>query len=884
MDLQNSALLTVMMTTLSMALVIGQMDAGDLSILLEFAKGLQDPSLLGWNTTNNGATTTDACSWKGIQCQGTFVSAIYLPNLNLSGTVTPNLNRLLSLNSLSLQFNDFAGALPSLSGLSNLHSCYLHNNLFDTIPFDFFFALPSLQSLYLNNNPSLNASSGGWSLISPSLQASSSLTNLSLTNTSLIGTIPDFLGALPSLAVLNLAYNRLQGSIPQSFRASNLQQFQANNQLGPRLSGNLDVVGKMQSLRQLWLHVNAFSGIIPAGLANCVSLTDLRLNDNQLVGPISESFSNLQLSEFAVENNQLDGPIPVIGGNFTYSNNYFCQNASGVACQPQVTALLAFLESVNYPQRIVSSWKGNNPCSSWFGISCDSTGNVVVVNLANSNLSGVINSSIAQLTSLSALKLNRNNLTGSIPSALGSLLSLKSLDVSYNNLTGPVPMFPANVTIDTSGNPLINVILPPPSSSESTTGSSRQTRSHFSHITSIVAPLLGALLVLFLAAIAFFVLRKRYPKKFEQLRLLGRLPAHAPAPEAKPDAGALGFEVGNLVISAAELRKATNNFNEENFLGRGGFGSVYRGQLEDGTVVAVKRMEAAVVASKGLKEFQAEIAVLTKVRHRHLVALLGYCVEGNEKLLVYEYMPGGTLSQHLFDFAKHHKEPLSWKHRLSIALDVARGMEYLHGLAQMSFIHRDLKPSNILLDDNIRAKVSDFGLVKLAPEGGKHSVETRVAGTFGYLAPEYAVTGRISTKADVFSFGVVLMELVTGRPALDDTQTEEKYHLVPWFRRVIGNKEELLKIIDPKVDAVGDVIQGIYSVAELAGYCTVREPLQRPDMSHAVNILAPLVQEWKPTDEVEDGSEPIFGYEEARKFLECSTSSIDFHVDERTFP
>lgn len=197
------------------------------------------------------------------------------------------------------------------------------------------------------------------------------------------------------------------------------------------------------------------------------------------------------------------------------------------------------------------------------------------------------------------------------------------------------------------------------------------------------------------------------------------------------------------------LQRVTNNFAERNVLGRGGFGVVYKGELEDGTLIAVKRMEAAVVSNKGLNEFQSEIAVLTKVRHRHLVALLGYCAEGNERLLVYEYMPQGTLAQHLFDYKMLGIRPLDWTKRMIIALDVARGLEYLHGLAHRSFIHRDLKPSNILLGDDLRAKVSDFGLVKLAPDG-KFSVETRLAGTFGYLAPEYA--GRHLTEKSYSSY------------------------------------------------------------------------------------------------------------------------------------
>ncbi|KAL6009173.1 mitogen activated protein kinase Tmk3 [Asimina triloba] len=215
------------------------------------------------------------------------------------------------------------------------------------------------------------------------------------------------------------------------------------------------------------------------------------------------------------------------------------------------------------------------------------------------------------------------------------------------------------------------------------------------------------------------------------------------------------FEIGSLVISIDGLHIATNNFSEDNIVGKGGFGVVYKGVLRDGSQVAVKRIEAAVISSKGLNELQAEIAVLTKVRHRHLVGLKGYCTDGNEKLLVYENMPNGTLGQHLVDREQYGYDVLSWKQRLTIALDVARGTEYLHSLAHQSFIHRDLKPSNILLGDDMRAKVSDFGLVKLAPDG-KYSMETRLAGTFGHLAPEYASKYRF-----YFYIGMLVMGVLT---------------------------------------------------------------------------------------------------------------------------
>ncbi|XP_022007482.1 receptor-like kinase TMK3 [Helianthus annuus] len=215
---------------------------------------------------------------------------------------------------------------------------------------------------------------------------------------------------------------------------------------------------------------------------------------------------------------------------------------------------------------------------------------------------------------------------------------------------------------------------------------------------------------------------------------------------------------GNMIIWVQVLKNATKNFGKESELGHGGFGIVYKGQLDNGT----------------------KIAVLTKVRHRHLVSLLGYSTEGLERILVYEYMPQGALSGHLFHWKNFKLEPLCWKRRLNIALDMARGTKSLHTLAYQSFIHRDLKSSNILLGDDFRAKVSDFGMVKLVPDGWK-SIMTRVAGMFGYVAPEYDVIGKLTTKVEVFSRCVVLMELLTDLMVLDKDRPKEKRYLVEWF-------------------------------------------------------------------------------------------------------
>ncbi|CAA0836805.1 Probable receptor protein kinase TMK1 [Striga hermonthica] len=501
-------------------------------------------------------------------------------------------------------------------------------------------------------------------------------------------------------------------------------------------------------------------------------------------------------------------------------------------------------------------------------------------------LSGTISPDFVSLRSLQRLVLANNNLTGTIPDGLAALPSLTELDVSNNHLYGKIPSFRANIILKTSGNPNIGHDKPSSNSttSSSMAGPSSESNSRKSRNMTgvIVFSVMGGLFILCLIGLAALCLYKSKQKRFTRVQSPNAMVVH-PRHSGRSDnddsvkitvagssvsVGALSVgptgesgdiqmvEAGNMVISIQVLRNVTNNFSEDNVLGRGGFGTVYRGELHDGTKIAVKRMECGVIAWKGTAEFKSEIAVLTKVRHRHLVALLGYCLDGNEKLLIYEYMPQGTLSRHLFGWGEEGLRPLEWTSRLTVALDVARGVEYLHGLAHQSFIHRDLKPSNILLGDDMRTKVADFGLVRLAPEG-KGSIETRIAGTFGYLAPEYAVTGRVTTKVDVFSFGVILMELITGRRELDETQPEESIHLVTWFKRMHLNKDAFRKAVDPAIDLDDDTLSSIGTVAELAGYCCARKPYQRPDMGHAVNVLSSLVELWMPSSD--QGPEDIYG-------------------------
>ncbi|XP_054806530.1 receptor-like kinase TMK4 [Prosopis cineraria] len=845
--------------------------ADDAAFMSKLAKALSNPS--GWSSS------TSVCKWDGVSCDSSNrVTSINLASKSLSGTLPSDLNSLSQLTSLSLQDNALSGPLPSLANLSSLQSVFLDSNNFTSIPEGCFQGLTSLQTLSLSNNADL----APWSFPTD-LTQSSNLVTLDLGTSNLVGSLPDIFDSLPSLQKVRLSYNNLTGGLPASFNGSEIANLWLNNQVNG-LSGTIDVLSSMPQLSQVWLQKNQFTGPIP-DLSNCKSLFDLQLRDNQLTGVVPPSLMSLSsLQNVSLDNDKLQGPMPEFGKGVqvTLEGNSFCKSSQG-SCDDRVTTLLEIAAAFGYPIKLADSWDGNDPCNDWSSIVC-TDGKITTVNMARQNFGGTISPAFANLTDLRNLYLNGNNLTGSIPESLTTLPQLKILDVSNNNLSGKVPKFSSKVKLTSTGNLLlgktigsgggVNGTSPTTGSGDispagSPSGKGTSTSLSSGWIAGIV------IIVLFFVAVVLFVSCKCYVKNRHQkfgrvsnpengkgdvkIDVSGVSNGYAGVPselhsQSSGDRSDLHvFDGGSATISIQVLRQVTDNFSEDNILGRGGFGVVYKGELHDGTKIAVKRMESVAMGSKGLNEFQAEIAVLTKVRHRHLVALLGYCINGNERLLVYEYMPQGTLTQHLFEWREKGCTPLTWKQRVAIALDVARGVEYLHSLAQQSFIHRDLKPSNILLGDDMRAKVADFGLVKNAPDG-KYSVETRLAGTFGYLAPEYAATGRVTTKVDVYAFGVVLMELITGRKALDDTVPDERSHLVSWFRRVLINKENIPKAIDQTLDPDEETMESIYKVAELAGHCTAREPYQRPDMGHAVNVLVPLVEQWKPTNHEEEES------------------------------
>lgn len=316
---------------------------------------------------------------------------------------------------------------------------------------------------------------------------------------------------------------------------------------------------------------------------------------------------------------------------------------------------------------------------------------------------------------------------------------------------------------------------------------------------------------------------------------------------------ALGLGKGTFTYE--ELAAATGNFSQANLLGQGGFGYVHKGVLSSGKAVAVKQLKSG--SGQGEREFQAEVDIIGRVHHRHLVSLVGYCIAGERRMLVYEFVPNKTLEFHL-----HGKglPAMEWATRLRIALGSAKGLAYLHEDCHPRIIHRDIKSANILLDNNFEAMVADFGLAKLTSDNNTH-VSTRVMGTFGYLAPEYASSGKLTEKSDVFSYGVMLLELLTGRRPIDATHSFLEDSLIDWARPALsralanGNYDD---VADPRLDGNYDPVEMTRVVASAAA-CVRHSAKKRPKMSQIVRALEGDMSLEDLNEGVRPGQSMLFG-------------------------
>ncbi|XP_045085680.1 probable LRR receptor-like serine/threonine-protein kinase At1g05700 isoform X1 [Aegilops tauschii subsp. strangulata] len=463
---------------------------------------------------------------------------------------------------------------------------------------------------------------------------------------------------------------------------------------------------------------------------------------------------------------------------------------------------------------VIENWMGD-PCTPkafiWRGLNCSyppaGASKIMALNLSSFGLVGAISTNFRDLKALQYLDLSHNNLSGPIPNFLGQLSSLMFLDLSSNDLSGPIPY--NLLQRSQNGSLLLRVGDNANLCANGTACRSGRKKINGTLLVAIVVPIAAAF-----ALFVIFLLLCQVLKGKAKRNTTGH-----------EDKSAL---LENREFSYKELKHITNNFSQE--IGKGGFGPVFLGYLENGNPVAVKvRSESS---SQGGKEFLAEARHLTRIHHKNLVSLAGYCKDRNHLALVYEYMPEGNLQDHLR--ATSTCKPLSWEQRLQIALDAAQGLEYLHIACKPALIHRDVKSRNILLTTDLGAKIADFGLTKAFSDSETH-ITTEPAGTMGYLDPEYFRSYHISEKSDLYSFGVVLLELITGHAPVIPINDSMSIHIGEWVHQSLdhGNIES---IVDAKMGGDYD-INSVWKAADLALHCKRDASRERPTMAEVVAQL-----------------------------------------------
>ncbi|XP_031104665.1 LRR receptor-like serine/threonine-protein kinase FEI 1 [Ipomoea triloba] len=581
-----------------------------------------------------------------------------------------------------------------------------------------------------------------------------------------------------------------------------------------------------------------------------------------------------------------------------------------LALNPDGVALLELKATLNDTRNVLSNWRDSDatPCT-WTGISCHQIEQrVISINLPYMQLGGIISPSIGKLDRLQRLALHQNNLhgvipneiggctelravylranylQGGIPSNIGNLSMLNILDLSSNSLRGAIPsslgklkllrylnlstnFFSGEIpdvgalstfgsksfigNLDLCGQQVLKpcktsmgfpAVLPHAESDEASVPVKKP--SHY--IRAVVIGAMSTLGVVFIVLLVFLWVwsvskKERAAKRYTEVKK---------QVYQEPSAKLITFH-GDLPYPSCELIEKIESLDEEDVVGAGGFGTVYRMVMNDCGTFAVKRIDRNREGSDQV--FERELEVLGSVKHINLVNLRGYCSLPSAKLLIYDYLAMGSLDDFLHGRPQHVDEdrPLNWNARLRISLGSARGLAYLHHDCSPRIVHRDIKSSNILLDENLEPHVADFGLAKLLVDEDGH-VTTVVAGTFGYLAPEYLQSGRATEKSDVYSFGVLLLELVTGKRPTDPTFVKRGLNVVGWMNTLL--KENRIEDVVDKRCTDAD-IETVEAILEIAARCTDANPDERPSMQQVLQFLEQEVMSPCPSEFYESHSD-----------------------------
>ncbi|CAM0946831.1 unnamed protein product [Alopecurus aequalis] len=754
-----------------------------------------------------------------------------------SGKIPDSIGQLKKLEELHLNNNNMSGELPSaLSNCTNLITIDLKSNNFSgELRKVNFSNLPSLKTLDLY----LNQFNG---TVPESLYSCSNLTALRVSSNKLDGQLSPRISDLKHLNFLSLASNSFKNitNALHILRSSiNLTTLLIGDNFRGELMPEDDRIDGFENLQVLDIGSCQLLGKIPLWISRLTNLEMLLLNSNQLTGPIPGWINSLSHLFFMdVSNNTLTGDIPLTLTEMPMLESM--ENATH--WDPRVFELPIY-SSPSLQYRVVTSFPTvlNLSHNYFTGVIPQQIGQLkmlVALDLSFNKLSGQIPESICNLTNLQVLDLSSNNLTGAIPAAMNSLNFLSSFNVSNNDLEGPIPSGGQFNTFQNSsfaGNPnLCGSMLTHKCGSASIPSSYTKHRDKKAVFAIAFGVFFGGIAVLLLLVRLLVSIRmKGFTAKTERenngnVEETSIYSSSEKTVVVMRTARSKGEE---SKLKLSDILKATNNFDKANIIGCGGYGLVYKAELHDGSKLAIKKLNGEMCLME--REFSAEVDALTMAHHENLVPLWGYCIQGNTRLLIYSYMQNGSLDDRLHNRDDDASSLLDWPMRLKIAQGASLGLSYIHDDCKPHIVHRDIKSSNILLDKEFKAYVADFGLARLILPNQTH-VTTELVGTMGYIPPEYGQAWVATLRGDIYSFGVVLLELLTGRrPVIFLSTTKE---LVPWVLQMRSEGKQI-EVLDPTLRGTGYDEQ-MLMVLETACKCVDHDQFRRPAIMEVVSRLA----------------------------------------------
>ncbi|XP_014756364.1 tyrosine-sulfated glycopeptide receptor 1 isoform X1 [Brachypodium distachyon] len=754
---------------------------------------------------------------------------------NFSGKLPDYIGQLKKLEEFHLDRNMMSGELPSsLSNCTNLITIDLKNNQFTgELTKVNFSNLTNLKTLDLWSNNFIGT-------VPESMYSCSNLTALRLSNNSLHGQLSSRIGNLKYLSFLSLGKNNFT-NITNALQILKSSKKLTTLLIGHNFQGEIlpqdETIGGFENLQVLDIEGCNFTGKIPLWISRVTNLEMLLLNSNQLTGSIPEWINSLSNLFFVdVSDNSLTGEIPLTLMEMPMLKS--TENA--INLDPRVFELPVY-NGPSLQYRVLTSFPTvlNLSKNNFTGLIPPEIGQLkvlAVLDFSFNKLSGQIPRSICNLTNLQVLDLSSNNLTGSIPAALNSLHFLSAFNISNNDLEGPIPSGGQFHTFENSsfdGNPKLcgSMLTHKCGSTSIPTSSTKRDKVVFAIAFSVLFG--GITILLLLGCLIVSVRMKGFTAKnrrenngdveatssyssSEQILVVTWLP------QGKGEENKLNF---------TDILRATDNFDKENIIGSGGYGLVYKADLPDGSKLAIKKLHGEMCLME--REFSAEVDALSMARHENLVPLWGYCIQGNSRFLIYSYMENGSLDDWLHNRDDDATSFLDWPIRLKIAQGASMGLSYIHDVCKPHIVHRDIKSSNILLDKEFKAYVADFGLARLILPNKTH-VTTELVGTMGYIPPEYGQAWVSTLRGDMYSFGVVLLELLTGRRPVPVLSTSKE--LVPWVLQMRSEGKQI-EVLDPKLQGTGYEEQ-MLKVLEAACKCVDNDQFRRPTIMEVVSCLA----------------------------------------------